>query len=100
MGQPKERDPFVPGLNDYETELVPVKARELLIWNYLQPHGVPPNKSEIVRMAQYIFMVPAQVENEIIREWWNKSWTECIPPDGYAFPGDPRNWEQNRYPKA
>ena len=100
LSQPKERDPFVPDLNGYETEFVPMKAGELLIWNCLQPHGVRPNKSETVRMAQYISMVPAEEENEIIREWRTKSWAERIPPDGYAFPGDPRNWEQIRYPKA
>ena len=100
LSQPKERDPFVPDLNGYETEFVPMKAGELAIWNCLQPHGVRPNKSETVRMAQYISMVPAEEENEIIREWRTKSWAERIPPDGYAFPGDPRNWEQDRYPKA
>jgi len=100
LSQPKERDPFVPDLNGYETEFVPMKSGELLIWNCLQPHGVRPNKSETVRMAQYISMVPAEEENEIIREWRTKSWAERIPPDGYAFPGDPRNWEQDRYPKA
>ena len=98
--QPAERDPFVPDLHGYETEFVPMKAGELLIWNCLQPHGVRPNNSETVRLAQYISMVPAEEENETIREWRTQSWAESIPPDGYAFPGDPRNWEQTRYPKA
>ncbi|MDE0793755.1 MAG: phytanoyl-CoA dioxygenase family protein [SAR324 cluster bacterium] len=100
LRQPAERDPFVPDLNGYETEFVPMKAGELLIWNCLQPHGVRPNKSETVRLAQYISMVPAEEKNETIREWRTQSWTARIAPDGYAFPGDPRNWEQTRYPKA
>ena len=100
LRQPAERDPFVPDLNGYETEFVPMKAGELLIWNCLQPHGVRPNKSETVRLAQYISMVPAEEKNETIREWRTQSWTERIAPVGYAFPGDPRNWEQTRYPKA
>ena len=100
LSQPAERDPFVPDLNGYETEFVPMKAGELLIWNCLQPHGVRPNKSETVRLAQYISMVPAEEKNETIREWRTQSWTARIAPDGYAFPGDPRNWEQTRYPKA
>jgi hypothetical protein len=45
-------------------------------------------------------MVPAEEKNETIREWRTQSWTARIAPDGYAFPGDPRNWEQTRYPKA
>jgi ectoine hydroxylase-related dioxygenase (phytanoyl-CoA dioxygenase family) len=51
LRQPAERDPFVPDLKGYETEFVPMKAGELLIWNCLQPHGVRPNKSETVRLA-------------------------------------------------
>ena len=100
LSQPAERDAFVPDLQGYETELVPMKAGDLLIWNCLQPHGVRPNKSETVRLAQYISMVPAEEKNETIREWRTQSWTARIAPDGYAFPGDPRNWEQTRYPKA
>ena len=82
LRQPAERDPFVPDLNGYETEFVPMKARELLIWNCLEPHGVPPNKSETVRLAQYISMVPAEEKNETIREWHTQSWTARIAPDG------------------
>ena len=33
LRQPAERNPFVPDLNSYETEYVPMKAGELLIWN-------------------------------------------------------------------
>ena len=90
----------MPNLNGYETVFVPMKSGELLIWNCLQPHGVRLNKCETVRMAQSIFIVPAEEGNEIIREWRTKSWTEIIPPVAYAFPCDPRNWEQNRYLKA
>ena len=28
---------------------------------------------------------------------WSK---ENFAPEGYAFPGDPRNWEQKKYKKA
>jgi hypothetical protein len=100
MNQPVGRDPFVPDLSGYETEFVPMKAGDLLIWNSLQPHGVRENKSETVRLAQYIAMVPAEEKNETIRKWRTQSWKKRIPPDGYAFPGDPRNFEQTRYPKA
>ncbi|MEO1714354.1 MAG: phytanoyl-CoA dioxygenase, partial [Bacteroidota bacterium] len=29
-----------------------------------------------------------------------RSWKERIAPEGYAFPGDPRNWERERYATA
>ena len=28
------------------------------------------------------------------------SWKNRIAPEGYAFPGDPRNWEQEKYETA
>ena len=37
-----------------------MKAGALLIWNCLQQHGVHPNKSETVKLAQYISMLPAE----------------------------------------
>ena len=98
--QPKDRDPYIPDLSGYETEFISMKEGDLLIWNSLLPHGILPNNSETYRMAQYISMVPAEEENEEIRSWRVKSWSERSPPEGYAFPGDPRNWENYRYPRA
>ena len=45
-------------------------------------------------------MVPKKEKIETIRELCIQSWTARIAPDGYAFPSDPRNWEQARSPKA
>ena len=45
-------------------------------------------------------MTPAQEDNQELRDWRIKSWSERIPPEGYAFPGDPRNWEQTKYGRA
>ncbi|CAH0539518.1 phytanoyl-CoA dioxygenase family protein [Vibrio marisflavi] len=98
--QPIDRDPFVPDLTGFDVEFVPLQAGDLLIFNSLLPHGIRPNHSERVRMAQYISMVPAEEANEDIRRWRVKSWLESLPPEGFAFPGDPRNWENTRYPKA
>ena len=45
-------------------------------------------------------MMPAQ-ENDIdLVEWRINSWKNRIAPQGYAFPGDPRNWEREKYEKA
>ena len=78
-----------------------MEAGDLLIFNSCEPHGIRPNRSkDKVRMAQYISMMPAEEENEALREWRINSWKNRIAPDGYAFPGDPRNWEQTKYDTA
>jgi len=80
---------------------VKMNAGDLLIFNSLEPHGIRPNMSgSKVRIAQYISMMPAQEENEALRQWRINSWMERNPPEGYAFPGDPRNWEKTKYPVA
>lgn len=98
--QPQDRDPYAPDLTGYETEFIPMEEGDLLIFNSLLPHGIRANRSEQVRMAQYISMVPAEPENQAIKEWRIKSWQDRLPPDGFAFPGDPRQWEQTRYQQA
>jgi hypothetical protein len=45
-------------------------------------------------------MMPAEEENQELVEWRVDSWKNRIAPQGYAFPGDPRNWEQTNYPMA
>lgn len=78
-----------------------MEAGDLLIFNSLLPHGIRPNRSlDKVRIAQYVSMVPAQEHDQAIVDWRITSWKNRIAPEGYAFPGDPRNWEQIRYPKA
>jgi hypothetical protein len=101
--QPADRDRFQPDTSGLEDKLVKVelKAGDLLIFNSLLPHGIRPNRSkDKVRIAQYISMMPAEPENEALRQWRIHSWKNRIAPEGYAFPGDPRNWEQERYKTA
>jgi hypothetical protein len=103
LTQPEDRDRFKPDISAFEDKLVKVKlkAGDLLIFNSTQPHGIRPNLSQDkVRIAQYISMMPAEEENETLREWRIRSWQERIAPDGYAFPGDPRRWEQLKYQPA
>lgn len=103
LTQPEDRDHFQPDITGLEDKIVKVKmeAGDLLIFNSTQPHGIRPNKSkDKVRVAQYISMMPAEGENSAMREWRINSWKNRIAPEGYAFPGDPRNWEQNKYEKA
>jgi len=98
--QPKDRDPFKPDITGFEVEQIEAKAGDLLIWNSMLAHGIRPNRSNVPRIAQYIAMTPAQEDNKEFRDWRIKSWHDRIPTEGYAFPGDPRNWEQTKYEKA
>ncbi len=103
LTQPEDRNHFQPDIAGLEDKLVkvPLEAGDLLIFNSTEPHGIRPNRSEDkVRIAQYISMMPAEEDNESMREWRINSWKKRIAPEGYAFPGDPRNWEQMRYPVA
>ena len=99
--QPADRNHFQPDTTGLELVKVKLEAGDLLIFNSTLAHGIRPNRSDDkVRMAQYISMMPAQPENEALRQWRIKSWRDRIAPEGYAFPGDPRKWEQTRYETA
>lgn len=99
--QPEDRDHFKPDVSGFDIVKVKMEAGDLLIFNSLLPHGIRPNRSDNkVRMAQYISMMPAQEDNEQLRQWRIQSWRERIAPEGYAFPGDPRHWEKTKYPTA
>ena len=103
LTQPADRDHFQPDISGLEDKIVKVKmeAGDLLIFNSTQPHGIRPNRSgDKVRIAQYISMIPAEEENKEMREWRIHSWKNRIAPEGYAFPGDPRKWEQTKYEQA
>jgi len=103
LSQPEDRNRFQPDTTGLENEFVKVKMEtgDLLIFNSLQPHGIRPNLTkDKVRMAQYISMMPAEEDNEDLRQWRINSWQNRIAPEGYAFPGDPRNWEKTLYKTA
>ena len=103
LSQPEDRNRFRPDIKGYEDKMVKVKleAGDLLIFNSLLPHGIRPNLSENkVRIAQYISMMPVQENDEAQRQWRINSWQNRIAPEGYAFPGDPREWEKTKYETA
>lgn len=103
LTQPEDRDHFQPDTTGLEDKIVKVgmKAGDLLIFNSSEPHGIRPNHSDgKVRIAQYVSMMPAQEENQALKDWRINSWRNRIAPEGYAFPGDPRNWEQTKYETA
>lgn len=103
LSQPEDRNRFQPDISGLEQHIVkvPLEAGDLLIFNSLEPHGIRPNNSkDKVRIAQYISMMPAEEENQALKEWRIQSWKNRIAPEGHAFPGDPRNWEQTKYKTA
>jgi hypothetical protein len=103
LSQPEDRNRFKPDTTGFEDKFVKVtmEAGDLLIFNSSQPHGIRPNNTtDKVRIAQYISMMPAEEDNAALRDWRVNSWKNRIAPEGYAFPGDPRNWEQTKYDTA
>ena len=100
--QPKNRDRFKPDVSGLKDDIVkvPLEAGDLLIFNSTLPHGIRPNYSNKVRIAQYISMMPAEEENLDLKNWRINSWKNRVAPEGHAFPGDPRKWEQIKYKTA
>jgi len=100
LTQPADRNRFIPDTTGFTPVKVALEAGDLLIFNSLLAHGIRANHSDKVRIAQYLAMMPAQEENEALRQWRIASWRDRIAPEGYAFPGDPRKWEQTEYGTA
>jgi hypothetical protein len=95
LTQPEDRDHFKPDTTGFEMVKVKLEAGDLLIFNSLLPHGIRPNTSNNkVRIAQYIAMMPAQEDNEELRQWRINSWQSRNAMEGYAFPGDPMEREK------
>ena len=101
LTQPKDRDRFKPDVSGFDIVKVKLEAGDLLIFNSTLPHGIRPNKTkDKVRLAQYNSMMPAEEDNAPLKAWRINSWKNRIAPEGYAFPGDPRKWEQTKYQQA
>lgn len=99
--QPPGRDPFHPDPAAFEVKFVAMQPGDLLIFNTLLAHGIRPNQTtDRVRMAQYLSMYPAENHIAERRESRVRCWRDRESPKGYAFPGDPRHWEQTRYQTA
>ncbi len=89
--QPADRNPRRPDPAGLDIQTIPGRAGDLLIWHSLLPHGNSRNRSDTPRLAQYITMFPPRGEAE--REQRIHGWRERLPPQGKAFPGDPRERE-------
>ncbi|MEX2511926.1 MAG: phytanoyl-CoA dioxygenase family protein [Cyclobacteriaceae bacterium] len=101
LDQPADRDHFKPDITGFEPVKVKMETGDLLIFNSTLPHGIRVNRSrDKVRIAQYISMFPAEEENEALRQWRINSWKNKLIPEGYAFPGDPREIEKKQHQVA
>jgi len=79
MTQPADRNKFRPDISGLEDKIVKVglEAGDLVIWDSRQPHGIRGNYSNgTVRIAQYISMMPAEEDNDSLREWRINSWRD------------------------
>jgi len=95
LSQPGDRDRFKPDVTGFELTKVKLNPGDLLIFNSTLPHGIRPNESgDKVRMAQYISFMPADEDNEELRQWRINSWKSREALQGYAFPGDPLEREK------
>ena len=99
--QPAGSNPFKPNVAGRPIENIELEAGDFLIWDSLLAHGVRPNRSlDKVRMAQYISMFPADVDNERLRQARITTWAEQTHPIGDPFPGDPRQFEKKNFEVA
>lgn len=88
-----------PDIGDHPIVRVPLAAGDLVIWKTTLLHGNGRNSAQRPRLAQYIAMnplPPAGEQREAQRRSRILSWSTCAPPDGRAFPGDPRRVEEQR----
>jgi hypothetical protein len=102
QSQPEDRNPRVPDITGYKVEAIPGKAGDLVIWDRLLPHGNGHNYADRPRYAQYITMFPAKMGKTDARDKETESWRHRQAPAGWPGgdpPGDPRNWEQSRFPE-
>ena len=91
--QPTDRDPNRPDLTGLTIKPIAAKAGDLIIWHVALLHGNGRNMTDRPRLAQYITMVPAEEDNEELRQIRIERWR------GHSTPGDPRRLEE-KYDRA
>jgi len=94
LGQPEDRNRFKPDITGFSPTKVAMEAGDLMIFNSSQPHGIRPNHSDKVRVAQYITMIPADWDHQELRQWRVNAWHDRLAPQDDAYPGDPLKREQ------
>lgn len=75
---PPDTDPRKVVKEESGAKAVEGKAGDLVIWHSALPHGSSPNHATYPRMAQYITMSPAPVDNEQARQSRIQGWRERL----------------------
>jgi len=94
------------GRHTLDTAELPVEVGEIAVARAPGHHGHRPVRLRQQRagppdpQSRDIVMTPAAPENAELRRWRVKSREDREAPQGYAFPGDPRGWEQTQYDRA
>lgn len=67
-----------------------------MIWNRALPHGSGRNRTDRLRLSQYLtmFPTPPPEQREQRAALRVKLWRERLNPPQACFPGDPRRLEQ------
>ena len=75
---PSDTDPRQVVKDEPGAKPVAGKAGDLVIWHSALPHGSCPNHATYPRMAQYITMSPAPVDNDTARQSRIEGWRERL----------------------
>lgn len=85
-----------PDIGDRQVQPIAANAGDLVIWHVGLLHGNGRNRTDRPRLAQYITMSPANEQDEAQRQRRVELWQNRLAPDyKRAFPGDPRQLEEN-----
>ncbi len=90
-----DRNPRVPDMTGLTAVPIPANQGDFIIWDKFLAHGNGHNVSDRPRFSQYITMYPANLSEEA-RQHRIACWRDRLPPGDSIFPGDPREWEQQR----
>ena len=85
-----------PDYTGYSITRPRLAAGDLLIWTSMMLHGNAHNTSNRVRLCQYLSMNPSAEQTQEKRQARIECWRNNTHPSTRAFPGDPRQIEEQR----
>ena len=68
----KDKNRLTPNISDFEPTKVKVEMGNLLIFNGCLPHCIRANQSEMVRIALYILILPAEEGTKGLKKLENR----------------------------
>ena len=73
-----------PDVSGYEVRAIPVRRGDLIVWRDLMPHGNGRNRSDRLRLCQYVTMAPARPQDDEARAARLQTWRENRHGPGHA----------------